>query len=105
MINPISKIRTCQALELKLSRNEWEDWINELASNFPEKITFSNLSPAVKKIAGTIFKFMDEHNIEFLSFKDIDNNDIKIYRDFNEIEFEVEMELTYQLDIKYKLKL
>jgi hypothetical protein len=91
-------------LELKLSRKEWEDWIMELANNFPEKIIFSNLSPAVKNIASSIFEFMDEYNIEFLSFKDPNGNDIKIYRNFNEIEFEVGMELTYQLDLKYNLK-
>jgi len=49
MINLTSKIRQCQALELKLSRKEWENWVKELANNFPEKIIFSNLSTAIKK--------------------------------------------------------
>jgi hypothetical protein len=103
MIDLSKNIFQCTTKELKLSREEWINFINYQIINFQEKINFSNFNLAVDYIAESIFEYMDENNIDFLSFVDCNNSNIRILKDKKEIMFEVEFELSYQLDIKYNL--
>ena len=90
MIDLSQNISQCTTKELKLSREEWINFIN-----YQEKINFSNFNLAVDYIAESIF--------EYISFVDCNNSNIRILKDKKEIMFEVEFELSYQLDIKYNL--
>jgi hypothetical protein len=102
MIELSQNILQCTTKELKLSREEWINFINHWISEFQEKINFSNFNLAVDYIAESIFEYLDENDIDSLSFVDCNNSNIRILKDKKEIMIEVELELSHQLNLKNK---
>jgi hypothetical protein len=102
MIDLSQNILQCTTKELKLSREEWINFINHWISEFQEKINFSNFNLAVDYIAESIFEYLDENDIDSLSFVDCNNSNIRILKDKKEIMIEVEFELSHQLNLKNK---
>jgi hypothetical protein len=89
---------------LQFFRRDWENLIIEYAKEIGLKLNFYNYKIIVYEIVNRIFEYMDMNDIEFIFAIDFEGEEFKMRKVKNEIKFQVDLELSYQLDKKYNLK-
>jgi hypothetical protein len=89
---------------LQFFRRDWENLIIEYAKETDLKLNFYYYKIIVYEIVNKIFEYMDMNDIEFIFAINFESEEFKMRKVKDEIKFQVDLELSYQLDKKYNLK-